>query len=342
MSILSLFLAVIGMAGGLVVIDQPGPLAQDLPFVVARGDSLSVVADRLDDAGALTPVSVLSGRDALIGTAELLGLSSDIKAGEYLIKRNSSLRSILRTLTTGQSINRSVTIPEGWTVWQAVERLNDTDGLSGQVVTLPPEGTLLPDTYFYTLGENRQAVLDRMMAAHDALFADLWAARAEGLPYTGRQDALILASIIERETGQSAERDMVASVYVNRLRDGWRLQADPTVIYGLTQGQGPLRRGLRRSELQDASNPYNTYQRRGLPPGPIANPGAAALLAALNPASTDYYFFVASCEGGHQFSASLEDHNLAVTEYRACEASLKAPSPPSVRPNAPTYVDVPN
>ena len=342
MSILSLFLAVVGMAGGLVVIDQPGPLGQDLRFVVARGDSLSVVAERLDDAGALAPVSVLSGREALIGTAELLGLSSDIKAGEYLIERQSSLRSILRTLTTGQSINRSVTIPEGWTVWQAVERLNDTDGLSGEVAALPPEGTLLPDTYFYTLGEDRQVVLDRMMVAHDALFADLWAARAEGLPYASRQEALTLASIIERETGQSAERELVASVYVNRLRDGWRLQADPTVIYGLTQGQGPLRRGLRRSELQDAANPYNTYQRTGLPPGPIANPGAASLRAALNPASTDFYFFVASCEGGHQFSANLEAHNRAVAEYRACEASLKAPSPPGVRPKAPAYVDVAN
>ena len=342
MSVFSLFLAAIGLAGGLVVIDQPGPLPSDVRLVVSRGDSLSVVADRLDDAGALAPISVLSGRDAFIGTAELMGLSSDIKAGEYLIESQSSLRSSLRTLTTGQSIHRSVTIPEGWTVWQAVARLNDIDGLSGQVTSLPAEGTLLPNTYFYSLGEQRQAVLDRMMTAHDVLLTRLWESRVEGLPYATRQEALILASIIERETGQSTEREVVASVYVNRLREGWRLQADPTVIYGLTDGQAPLRRGLTRSELQDASNPYNTYQIRGLPPGPIANPGEAALRAALNPATTDFFFFVASCEGGHRFSTSLAQHNRAVADYRTCEASLNAPNPPSARPTAPAYVSVVN
>ncbi len=338
MSLLAVFFSMLGITGGLVVIDQAGPLANDISFVVERGDTFTAVASRLDEQGALPQVSVLGGRELLLGSAAALGMASDLKAGEYEIPKASSVRDILRIITSGKGVQRSITIPEGWTVWQVVARLTASDHLSGEIVAIPPEGTVMPNTYFVILGEDRQAVLDRMTAAHQTLFDTLWAGRAADLPYRDRQEALIMASIIERETGLSNERGLVASVYVNRLVDGWRLQADPTVIYGITNGQQPLRRGLRRSELLDADNPYNTYQIHGLPPGPIANPSAESIAAALNPERSDFYFFVASCDGGHEFSTTLEEHNRAVAAYRECEASLSAPALPKQRPVSPAYV----
>ncbi len=212
---------------------------------------------------------------------------------------------------------------EGTTVWQVTEALRAADFLAGELGTLPPEGMLAPDSYEVGLGESRAGLIAEMMAAQQARLARAWQGRAEGLPYESPQEALIMASIIEKETGLAEERPLVASVFVNRLRRGMRLQTDPAVIYGITQGRGGLGRGLRQSELR-AETPYNTYVIPGLPPTPIANPGREAIEAALNPARSDYIFFVADGSGGHAFAVTLEEHNRNVAAWRAIEAERAA------------------
>ena len=216
-----------------------------------------------------------------------------------------------------------VTIVEGATSWQIVEGLKAFTLLDGEVPEVPGEGTLAPGSYEIRPGANRQAFLAELERLQAAQLARAWEARAEDAPVNSPEEALILASIIEKETGIAEERPLVASVFANRLAQGIRLQTDPTVIYGVTGGQGVLGRGLRQSELR-AETPYNTYVIDGLPPGPIANPGEAAIRAALDPAETDYIFFVANCEGGHEFAVTLDEHNRNVAEWRRCEAERAA------------------
>jgi len=196
--------------------------------------------------------------------------------------------------------------------------VNTTEVLTGDITRLPPEGRLLPETYLVDRGTSRQAVIDRMEAAQDALIADLWPNRADDLPFDTPEEAIILASVVEKETGIAHERPLVAAVFVNRMRRGMRLQSDPTIIYGLTQGE-PLGRGIRRSELDSTSNPYNTYQIDGLPPTPIANPGREAIAAVLNPPDSAYLFFVADGTGGHAFSETYAEHNRHVARWRRIE-----------------------
>jgi UPF0755 protein len=212
-----------------------------------------------------------------------------------------------------------VTLAEGVTSWQVAEALKLADFLTGDVANVPPEGALLPDSYEVKRGDTRDAVLARMRDAQGPVLADLWAGREDGLPYATPEDALIMASIVEKETGQPEERPRVASVFLNRLRDGMKLQTDPTVIYGLTKGQGALGRGLRQSELR-SNTPYNTYVIDGMPPTPIANPGRESIAAALNPEKTDFLFFVADGTGGHAFATTLAEHNENVAKWRAIEA----------------------
>lgn len=216
-----------------------------------------------------------------------------------------------------------ISMAEGVTSWQVVQALNAIDTLDGDVEEIPAEGSLAPDSYEIAPGTQVAAVLERMEAAQAAILAEAWENRAEDLPLETPEEALILASIVEKETGVAAERPQVASVFVNRLRQGMPLQTDPTVIYGITEGKGVLGRGLRRSELQ-AETPWNTYVINGLPPTPIANPGRAAIQAALNPASTDYVFFVADGTGGHAFSETLAEHNSNVAKWREIEAQRAA------------------
>lgn len=214
-----------------------------------------------------------------------------------------------------------IALAEGVTSWQVVEELRQIDLLSGDA-EVPPEGALAPDSYEIRPGETRESVLARMRDAQRAVLERAWQERAADLPFDTPEEALILASIIEKETGNAQERFDVASVFVNRLRKGIRLQTDPTVIYGITQGQGTLGRGLRRSEL-DRETPWNTYRIDGLPPTPIANPGRAAIEAALNPASTEYIYFVAKTldpADGHNFAVTLDEHNRNVAAYRRLEA----------------------
>jgi UPF0755 protein len=216
-----------------------------------------------------------------------------------------------------------VTVAEGVTSWQVVEALKAADFLTGEVGERPAEGTLAPDSYEVARGADRGKLLAEMAARQAATLADLWAARAEGLPYATPEEALIMASIVEKETGVPEERRQVASVFVNRLSRGMKLQTDPTVIYGVTKGEGILGRGLRASELR-RETPWNTYVIDGLPPTPIANPGRLSIEAALNPDKTDYVFFVADGTGGHAFARTLDEHNENVVRWREIEKALAA------------------
>ena len=211
-----------------------------------------------------------------------------------------------------------VTLAEGVTSWQVVDALKRADFLTGEVAEVPPEGSLAPDSYEVDKGSDRMALLARMTQAQTQILAALWASRADGLPYASPEEALIMASIVEKETGVAEERRQVASVFVNRLEQGMRLQTDPTVIYGITMGQGVLGRGIRQSELR-RETPYNTYVIDGMPPTPIANPGRLSIEAALNPDSTDYIFFVADGTGGHAFAVTLQEHNANVARWREIE-----------------------
>lgn len=255
-------------------------------------------------------------RERIPGTGEIVELATFAYEDE--------VPEVYRDLTGGNAgVVYRVAVPEGLTSWQIVEGLNQAEFLSGEVEVLPEEGTLAPDTYEVARGTGRNELLGQMVAAQQVILAEIWAARADGLPLENAGEALILASIIEKETGLAEERGQVASVFVNRLNRGMRLQTDPTVIYGVTGGRGVLGRGLRQSELRD-DNPWNTYVIDGLPPTPIANPGRASIEAAVNPEDTDFLFFVADGSGGHAFAETLEEHNENVARWRRIEAEREA------------------
>jgi UPF0755 protein len=218
-----------------------------------------------------------------------------------------------------------VAVAEGVTSWQVVNAISSMDVMDGTVATVPPEGSLAPDSYEVRKGDDRGALLARMSAAQEKLVAAAWEARSDELPIDSPEELLILASLIEKETGVSDERRQVSSVFVNRINKGMHLQTDPTVIYGITKGEGVLGRGLRRSELR-AETPYNTYVIAGMPPTPIANPGRASLMAAANPDETPYIFFVADGTGGHAFAVTLDEHNRNVAVWRQIEAERAAAS----------------
>ena len=222
-------------------------------------------------------------------------------------------------VSSEEPVTWRVAIAPGLTSWEVVEGLKGADFLEGEVAAVPEEGMLAPDTYDVSPGSDRAALVARMGEVQERRLAQAWAERAPGLPVETPEEALVLASIVEKETGVASERALVASVFVNRLEDGMRLQTDPTVIYGITQGQGPLGRGIRASELR-AETPWNTYVITGLPPTPIANPGEAAIQAALNPDRSDFIYFVADGTGGHAFAETLEEHNANVAVWRAIEA----------------------
>lgn len=258
-----------------------------------------------------------------------------LKAGTYDFPAGISLMGALKQIENGKVVQTFVTIPEGRTSAQAVRILMGIKDLTGDV-DVPPEGSILPETYLYQPGETRQAVLDRMLdASRDTLDA-LWAKRAQGLPFASKEDALIMASIVERETALPEERSRVAAVFINRLRSGIRLGSDPTVIYGITHGE-PLGRGLTREEL-DTPTPWNTYLIDKLPVTPIANPGKASIAAVLNPAKTQDLYFVANGTGGHVFAATYEEHLLNVAKWRAVEAQVNVYTSSAVAPEPPSSV----
>lgn len=286
----------------------PGPLGKDTEFRVEDGDSFNAVAEKLRKAGAIDAVTPFRWR------ARLLGGGAPIKAGTFLLPKGVSQRSLVDILQGGKVIRRFVTIPEGMPSVMVQERLAAQANLSG-TVDVPPEGSILPDTYEIAVGESRQAVVARMQAAMQATLKELWPKRARNLVVKTPREALVLASIVEKETGKPDERRLVAGLYSNRLRQGMMLQADPTIIYPITRGK-PLGRRIRQSEIA-AVNGYNTYSMVGLPTGPITNPGRASIEAVLNPAPTDALYMVADGTGGHAFAATLEDHNRNVAKWFA-------------------------
>ena len=285
-----------------------GPLEKDRTFIVSTGDSLSAVAARLEDEGIIPSARGFSLR------ARLFGGGSPIKAGEFLIPAGASPSRILSIIQSDAVIRRLVTIPEGMPSIMVHERLMAQPLLTGEIAA-PAEGSVLPDSYDFERGESREAVLRRMQAAMSATLSEAWAKRAPGIVVKTPREAVILASVVEKETGKPSERRMVAGLYSNRIRKGMLLQADPTIIYPLTKGK-PLGRRIRQSEIQ-AVNGYNTYTMTGLPEGPITNPGKASIEAVLNPAKTDALYMVADGTGGHTFAATLEGHNANVERWFA-------------------------
>lgn len=248
---------------------------------------------------------------------------ADLKAGEYEIKEHASMRQVVDTLAEGKSILYKVTVPEGLTSQQIVERLKAEANLSGEVTSVPGEGTMLPDTYSFSKGASRQEILDRMQSEMKKIVTALWDKRQEALPLRSIEDAVTFASIVEKETGKPDERDRVAAVFHNRLKKGMRLQSDPTIIYGIVGGQGALGRSITKTDIE-TKTPYNTYTINGLPPGPVCNPGRASLEASLNPAKTNDLYFVADGTGGHAFSETYKDHTNAVQKWRENEKQAKA------------------
>ena len=291
----------------------PGPSTEGgetRVVMLRKGAGLTEIASTLERSGAIRSKALFAA------AAQVTGAAKSLKAGEYEFKSRASLASILRDIRDGKIVIHQVTIPEGMTSEAAVEVLMARPDLTG-VVAAPPEGAILPETYQYERGEDRSAVLGRMMDAREQLLALLWEKRQPGLPIKTPDEAVTLASIVEKETGIASERPQVAAVFVNRLRKGMRLESDPTIIYGLNGGK-PLGRGLRASEMAKP-NPYNTYQIDGLPPTPIANPGRAALAAVLDPPSSDHLFFVADGTGGHVFAATYDEHLKNVAKWRTVE-----------------------
>lgn len=290
-----------------------GPLVADTEFSVQRGERLQKVADRLAEVGAISNPFIFRV------AARYTGQEDNLKFGDYAIPARSSMEEVLALISSGKGINYQVTIPEGWSSYQIVEKLQSVEELAGEAVSVPAEGSLAPNTYAISKGDSVEVVLARMMREQQRILDEAWEQRPEGLPYKTKEEALIMASIIEKETGISTERKDVAAVFVNRLNKGMRLQTDPTVIYGLTLGKETLGRGLRRSELEKET-PYNTYIVSGLPPTPIANPGKESIEAALNPSKSDNLYFVADGSGGHVFSRTLAEHNRNVAKWRRIEA----------------------
>ena len=279
---------------------------QDSTFVVPSGSTLTSVAHDLEEKG------LISSASGFLLRAKILGGSAPIQAGEFRLTPGMSQGEILAAFQNGDVIRRFITVPEGMPSVMVFDRLMAEERLTGEI-EVPPEGSILPDTYDFESGESRQAVIERMQAAMDRYLAEEWGKRRPGIAVETMREALTLASIVEKETGKPSERTMVAGLYSNRLRQGMMLQADPTIIYPITQGK-PLGRRIRQSEIA-AVNGYNTYTRVGLPEGPITNPGRESIAAVLNPANTNALFMVADGTGGHKFADTLEQHNANVAEW---------------------------
>ncbi|MFC3078303.1 endolytic transglycosylase MltG [Phenylobacterium terrae] len=320
--------AVLGLvlAWGLWTYYGPGPGARqgdETIVILRRGAGVREIANTLETSGVIGSSAIFTA------AAQVTGAAGELKAGEYRVASRASLRRVLDDIRNGRVVRRFVTIPEGVTSETVVAILNANPVLEG-VVSAPPEGSVLPETYQIERGDDRAVVLKRMMDAQEALLAQLWAKRQPGLPFDTPEEAVTLASVVEKETGVASERPRVAAVFVNRLRRGMRLESDPTIIYGLTRGR-PLGRGIRASELATAT-PYNTYLVDGLPPTPIANPGRASLAAVLDPPKTDELFFVADGTGGHVFAKTYEEHTRNVAKWRALEKARAAQATTTVAP----------
>lgn len=317
LSLLSLF--ILGLAGIAILsgwaINQylsPGPLNESKLVLIKRGSGVSSIAKQLEENDVISH-AILFKIGAHFGES--------LKAGEYMFPAHVSIAEAIHLLEEGDAFDRKITLIEGLTSHQIVKRLRAQEDLTGEIKTIPAEGSLLPDTYHFTSLETREDIINRMQNAMTQAIDDLWPKRAENLPIKTKAEAIILASIVEKETAVASERARVAGVFINRLKRGIALQTDPTVIYAITKGdikedgKGPLGRRLLSKDLK-VNSPYNTYLHAGLPPGPIANPGIESIRAALNPEEHNYIFFVADGTGGHAFAETLKEHNKNVSEWR--------------------------
>ncbi|ESW86009.1 4-amino-4-deoxychorismate lyase [Mesorhizobium sp. LSJC269B00] len=294
--------------------NEPGPSVAGDTFLVKPSTGVQDIADQLERRGLISDARIF--RIAV----RVYGNDSALKAGEYEIKPRASMRDIMELLKSGKSVMYSLTIPEGLTVEQALQRIAEQDALTGDMpAAKPAEGSLATDTLRFTRGATRQQMVDKLLADQKKLVDEVWQRRAPDLPLANVDDFVTLASIVEKETGRGDERSRVAAVFLNRLAKGMRLQSDPTIIYGLFGGKGkPADRPIYQSDIQKQT-PYNTYLINGLPPTPIANPGRAALEAVANPSKTDDLYFVADGTGGHVFATTLAEHNENVARYRALQ-----------------------
>lgn len=289
-----------------------GPLEASKRVSLESGVTLKDASEVLETAGVIDNAMIFR-----IG-ARYRGDQTALKYGEYDIPAGASMEEVLDIVVSGRSIQYKVTIAEGLTSWEIVEALRDEPVLKGEIETVPPEGTLAPETYFVSRGSSREELLRRMTAAQTAVLEEAWEQRSPDTQLDSPEEALILASIIEKETGVASERPEVGGVFANRLRRGMRLQSDPTIIYGLTEGEGTLDRAITRSDILGPT-PYNTYVIDGLPPSPIANPGRESIMAAVRPQETDALYFVADGSGGHAFAETLREHQRNVAAWRKIE-----------------------
>ncbi|WP_427022983.1 endolytic transglycosylase MltG [Aureimonas ureilytica] len=308
--------------------DGPGPLRQEATFLVPKGGGLDGISASLERSGIVSDARIFEYGVRFERAA------GQLKAGEYAFAPGASMRDVMNTIRSGNSILHTITIPEGWTVAQIYARIAADDTLVGDLPPEAPEGSLLPETYKFTRGLSRAELVSQMSAAQTKLVAEIWKTREDGLPISDIGQFVTLASIVEKETGIDSERPHVASVFVNRLRKNMRLQSDPTIIYGIWGGAGkPANEPIRQSHIA-SDTPYNTYVIRGLPPGPIANPGRAALEAVAHPLDTDDLYFVADGTGGHAFSRTLDEHNSNVRRLRDIEKRAAVTRGQSAAPGA--------
>lgn len=305
---------------------SPGPLAANTNFVVREGAGIAEIASSLERNEIIEDARVFRYVTSVnLGYAGSAENRRSLKAGEYEIKAHATMQEVADILESGKSILYSISMPEGLTVRQMALRLREDTILEGDLpADLPAEGALRPDTYKFSRGTNRAEILSQMHAAQQKLVDQIWERRDPDLPIKTKEEFVVLASIVERETGKDDERAHVASVFFNRLQKGMRLQSDPTIVYGIFGGDGkPSDRPIYRSDLQKET-PYNTYKIKGLPPTPISNPGRAALEAVANPWRTKDLYFVADGTGGHVFAPTLEEHNANVKRWRRIESERRA------------------
>lgn len=288
---------------------EQGPLLDVVNVVIPKGASSALVAENLSEAGVISHPLIFRIY------ARVIGLDKQLKAGEYQFMPGVAIIDTLEKIANGEVYYHKITIPEGLTSGQIMYMISSYPGLSGEIDLDIKEGELLPETYSFELGATRNSILLQAKTAMKKAKEEIWQLRNEKLPIKNEEEMLVLASIIEKETGIPEERRLVSSVFINRLKKGMRLQTDPTVIYALTEGESDFGRKLSRTDLQ-VDSPYNTYKNYGLPPGPICNPGKEALLAAIQPEQTNFLYFVANGKGGHNFAASLNEHNTNVQNYR--------------------------
>jgi UPF0755 protein len=322
--ILSIAVALAVLAGGVFLAARweernftaAGPLASEKTIVIAQGESLQTIAGQLESDGLIG--------DALLFRVGVVrrGKEAALKAGEYAFPAHASMADAMAMMTAGKVVEHRITVAEGLTSKAAHDAVAADPVLTGEAGAAPPEGSLLPETYIFRLGTTRAEMLARMHKAQTALMAELWPKRKAGLPFATPEDAVKLASIVEKETAIASERPRIAAIFVNRLKSGMKLESDPTIIYGLTGGAA-LGHPLRQSELAQP-NPYSTYQIAGLPPTPICNPGRDAIAAVLNPPDSQELFFVADGNGGHAFAKTAAEHARNVAKLRRHERAIQA------------------